>query len=239
MGTIVNVISIIAGSIIGTAIKGKFINKHIDNINTAIGLAVFVIGINGIITNTIYYDGNNIRSKFELIIILSLIIGVIIGKVFELDENINNMSIYMENKFKLQGFAKSFMTASILFSVGAMSILGALNDGLLNDPSLLYVKSALDFITSVILAASLGIGVLFSSIVVLIYQGGLTLLSSVLSPYLQGDLLNQICAVGFAVVLTISGNFLKITKIKTANFLPAMFVPILIYIAKTLVSKFI
>ncbi len=234
MGTIVNVIAIIIGSITGKLIKGNFINKHINGIKQALGLAILVIGLNGIITNVIYYDNTGLHSRFEFLIVVSLVLGVIIGEVLKIDDRINNFSKSVEEKFKFDGFSKSFITASLLYNVGALAIVGALNDGLLGDPTLLYVKSALDGITSIILAASLGMGVIFSSLVVLVYQGSITLLASYLSPYLQGDLLNQICAVGFVLVLSLALNLLKISKIKTSNFIPAMFVPIVWYLIKQL-----
>jgi uncharacterized membrane protein YqgA involved in biofilm formation len=106
-----------------------------------------------------------------------------------------------------------------------MAIIGSLNDGLKGDPSVLFVKSTLDGITSIVLAATMGPGVLFSSIPVFLYQGAITLLAGLLEPVLQGVLLSQICAVGFVLVTCIGINFLGIAKIKTANFLPALLVP--------------
>ncbi len=234
MGTIVNVVAIIVGSIIGSLIKSKYIDKHVESLHQALSLAVIVIALNGIITNTVYFDDTGLHSRYELLIVLSLVIGVIIGELLRIDDHINNLSLRVEKRFQMQGFAKAFITSSLIFSVGALSVVGALNDGLLHDPSLLYVKSALDGITSIIIASTLGMGVIFSSIVVLVYQGGITLLAGVLSPYLQGELLMQICAVGYVLVLSIAMNILKVTKIKTANFLPALLIPVIWYLLKLL-----
>ncbi len=234
MGTIVNAVAIVVGGLIGLALKGAFINRYSEAIKQAIGLAVAVIAINGILTNTLYFDDVGLHSRFELLIVLSLVIGAVIGEVLKIDQRITGLSDYIEKKFQLVGFSKSFMTASIIFSVGAMAIVGALNDGLLNDPSLLYVKAALDGITSLILATSLGMGVIFSSLVVLVYQGAITLLAQFLAPYLQGELLYQICAIGFILVLTIATNMLNLTKFKTANFIPSLLIPAIWFMIKSL-----
>ena len=108
-----------------------------------------------------------------------------------------------------------------------MAIIGALNDGLRGDASVLYIKSLLDGISSVVLGATLGPGVIFAALPVLVYQGAISLLASALDPFLAGDLLGQICGVGYCLVLCIGINFLGMTKIKTANMLPALLVPVL------------
>jgi hypothetical protein len=229
MGTIVNAISIVVGSIIGFLLKKGIEEKYQAGINMALGLSVVVIAVNGIITNCITVEGTKLKSDYELLIVIALIIGVYIGEKLSIQDNLNGLSEKIEKKFNLSGFAKSFVTGTIIYCVGAMAIIGALNDGLLHDPSVLYIKSILDGITSIILSATMGIGVLFSAIPVLIYQGTITLLANNLQSVLQGDLLNQICAIGYILVLCIGLNFMKVTKIKTANFLPSLLIPVLWY----------
>jgi len=229
MGTIVNAISIVVGSLIGFFLKKGIDEKYQSGINMALGLSVVIIGVNGIITNCITVESNNLVSHYELLIVISLIVGVYIGERLSLQDKLNGMSENIEKKFNLSGFARSFVNGTIIYCVGAMAIIGALNDGLLHDPSVLYIKSILDGITSIILSATMGIGVVFSAIPVLIYQGSITLLANNLQSVLQGELLNQICAIGYILVLCIGLNFMKITKIKTANFLPSLLIPVLWY----------
>ena len=230
MGTIVNVIAIAAGSIIGFFLKKGIDEKYQNGINMALGLSVIVIGLNGLITNCITVENGTLKSHYELLIVISMIIGVYFGERLSIQDKLNGLSDMIEKKYNLSGFARSFVNGTLIYCVGAMAIIGSLNDGLLHDPSVLYIKSILDGITSIILSATMGIGVIFSTVPVLVYQGSITLMASSLQSVLQGDLLNQICSLGYIMVLCIGLNFMKITRIKTANFLPALLVPVLWYI---------
>ena len=225
-GTIVNAAAIIAGSAAGLLAR-KGIPAHLeDSVHKATGLAVIVIGLNGVITNMISVgEGGTLSSSGELLLVFSLVLGVVCGELLRIDDHLNGLAGMVETKFHLTGFAASFVSGTLIYCVGAMAIIGSLNDGLKGDPSVLFVKSTLDGITSIVLAATMGPGVLFSSIPVFLYQGAITLLAGLLEPVLQGVLLSQICAVGFVLVTCIGINFLGIAKIKTANFLPALLVP--------------
>lgn len=226
LGTIVNAIAVVAGSLVGLMAK-KGIPAHLeDALHKAMGLAVIVIGLNGVITNMIAVkpDGS-LSSSGELLLIFSLVIGVVAGELLRIDDHLNGLAGMVEKRFHLTGFAASFVSGTLIFCVGAMTIIGAINDGLRGDSSVLFVKSTLDGISSIVLAATMGPGVLFSSIPILLYQGSLSLLAGILEPFLQGVLLNQICAVGYVMVACIGINFMGSFKIKTANFLPALLVP--------------
>ena len=226
IGTIVNAAAIVAGSAAGLLAKRGIPKRLEDSIQKATGLAVIVIGMNGVITNMISVgtDGT-LSSSGELILVFSLILGVVAGELLRIDDRLNSLAGMVETKLHLSGFAASFVSGTLIYCVGAMAIIGSITDGLRGDPSVLFVKSTLDGITSIVLAATLGPGVLFSSIPVFLYQGSITLLAGLLEPVLQGVLLNQICAAGFVLVACIGLNFMGITKIKTANFLPALLVP--------------
>lgn len=229
MGTIINVVSIIVGSILGTFLKKGISNKLQDSIFSILGISIIIVGFNGVLSNMVIIDGQSFTTSGELLLIISLTVGVVVGEYFKIDERLNNIGKMLENKYKIDGFAKSFITGSLVFCVGAMAIIGALNDGLLNDPSLLIIKSLLDGIVSIILSATMGIGVLFSFIPVGIYQGVITLLSSFLNPYLSDELIRLICMVGYTLVITIGTNFTFKTEIKTANLLPSLLIPIFYY----------
>lgn len=228
LGTIINSIAIIVGGIIGLAAK-KAINPTFEkSINKALGLAVLILGINGVISSMFTIKDGKLASGGELLLIISLVLGTFIGEALHIDEHLAHFASKLERKCGTSGFAASFVNGTLIYCVGAMAIIGALNDGLRGDISVLLTKSLLDGISSVVLGATLGGGVIFTAIPVFIYQGSITLLAGLLQPYLTSVLLNNLCAVGFALVLCIGFNFIADTKIKTANMLPALPVVLLL-----------
>ncbi len=228
MGTIINVILIVVGGAIGLIFK-KAVSKDIEySIHKATGVAVSVIGLCGILSNMLSVNDGKISSSGELILVVSLFLGTFIGEILKLDDRLNSGCKKIEEKFKMTDFSSGFISATMIYCIGAMAIVGAINDGLMHDSSTLITKGIIDGITSIILAASLGYGVLLSAIPVLIYQGGITLLASSLQNVLTGELLTNICMVGYALVICIGINFLYNSKkqIKTVNMLPSLLVPI-------------
>ena len=225
-GTIVNFVAIFAGGLVGLLLKKGIDAKYETALHQAMGMAVMVIGVNGVIANMFTVgDGGALSSSGELLLVISLCLGVLVGERLGIEEHLNGLSGLVEEKFHLTGFAASFVNGTLIYCVGAMAIIGSINDGLRGDSSVLLVKSTLDGISSIVLGATMGPGVIFSAIPVLLYQGAISLLSGVLAPVLQGELLNQICAVGFVLVACIGVNFFDRLHIKVANFLPALLVP--------------
>ena len=235
-GTLVNSIAVIVGGLIGLLFK-KGVNKNIaDNINKALGVAVLIIGANGVIANMFTVKEGALTSSGELLLVISLVLGTFLGELLKLDDRLNGLSSKIERRFKLSGFAAGFVNATILFCVGAMAIIGALNDGLTGDSTVLFVKSTLDFTAAIIFGATLGVGVVFSFIPVLIYQGGISLLAGALGQVLVGDLLTEVCMVGYAIIICIGVNFLATTRIKTANMLPAILIPVIYSLIRPFLS---
>lgn len=230
MGTLINAALILLGGTIGLVFK-KAVSKEMEHsIQKATGVAVLVVGICGILSAMLKSNPDgSISSSGELILVVSLALGTFIGELLKLEDRLNRGCRYIESKFKMSNFSAGFVTATMIYCVGAMAIIGSINDGLLGDSSTLVTKGILDGITSIVLAASLGYGVLFSAIPILIYQGGMTLLAGLLDKVLAGELLNNICMVGYALVMCIGFNFLYNgeKKIKTVNMLPALLVPVL------------
>jgi hypothetical protein len=168
-----------------------------------------------------------VSSSGELMLVFSLILGILVGESIGIEERLNTLGDFVEKRLHLSGFAQSFVNGTLIYCVGAMAIVGAINDGLLGDPSTLITKGVLDGITSIVLAASMGPGVIFSALPVLVYQGAITLCAGLLEPILQGELLHQICAAGFVLVGCIGVNFMSDKfHIKVANFLPSLLVPV-------------
>jgi uncharacterized membrane protein YqgA involved in biofilm formation len=229
IGTLANSGMIAAGGCVGLVLK-KGIRPQLENaIHQATGLAVIVIGLNGVISNMLTADPatGEISSSGELMLVFSMILGAIVGESLGIEEHLNRLGGLVEQKLHLSGFAQGFVNGTLIYCVGAMAIVGSINDGLLGDPSTLITKGVLDGITSIVLAASMGPGVIFSAIPVLVYQGAITLCAGLLAPVLQGELLHQICAAGFLLVACIGVNFMSDKfHIKVANFLPALLVPV-------------
>ena len=229
MGTIVNALAIVVGGLLGLAFKKGLPKSVEENIPNFVGTGVVIIGLNGILTSmlSVNPETGRISSSGELVLVLSLAVGGIVGELLRIDDRINAGGLAIERKFGAEGFAKGFVSGSMLFCIGAMAIVGALADGLSGDSSTLFVKAILDGITSIVFAATLGYGVLFSAIPILIYQGSISLCAGLLSGVLVGALLDQICMVGYCIVFLIGTNMLGTTKVKTSNLLPAMLGPVL------------
>lgn len=235
-GTLVNAVAVIVGGLIGILLKKGIKERYTLSINKALGLAVLIIGINGVIANMFTSDGGSLSSSGELLLVVFLVIGTFIGEILKLDERFGKFCKGIENKFSSDGFASGFINGTVLFCVGAMSIVGSINDGLTGNSSVLFVKSALDFVNAVIFGATLGYGVIFTFIPILIYQGGISLLAGTLSGILQGELLEQICMVGYAIIMAIGLNFLLKDKFKTLNMVPALLLPVAYHYILILIS---
>jgi len=230
LGTLVNTVAVIAGSILGMLIttfskKIKFsVSKCFSKrLMQALGLCTLYIGITGI------FSGEK-----TMVLILSMVFGTLIGEALDLDDKVNRLGKRLGNCFQgenVQGgarIAEGFVTASLLFCVGAMSIVGSLQSGLTGNHETLYAKSMLDFVAAVVFASSLGIGVLFASVFVLIYQGAITMLAQWISPFLTEVVIQEMSCVGYVIIIALAFNMLEISKFKVMNFVPAIFLPILI-----------
>lgn len=218
LGTIVNCIAIIIGSLIGLLLKGGIPSKISKTIMNGLALCVLYIGISGAMKGT-----------EVLLVIVSIATGAFIGEIIDIDKWLNKLGSYIESKLKRQegSVAQGFVSASLLFCVGAMAVVGSLESGLQGNHSTLYAKSMLDGISSIIFTSSLGIGVIFSAIVVLIYQGAITLGAVFLSGILSNVVVANMTAIGSLLIIGLAFNMLDITKIKVANLLPAILMPIL------------
>ncbi len=228
-GTLVNVAGIVLGSLLGLAVK-RGIPPHINSaIIRVLGMGTLIIGLNGILKSMLTADPQTgvISDSGSLLLVVSLALGCLTGELLRIEDHLNNFGKAVENRLGAAGFAKGFVTASLLFPIGAMTVIGALNDGLFGDSQVLYVKSLLDSVMSIVLSSALGIGVLFSAVPVLVIQGSISLLAGVLAPHITQQLLDVFCMVGYTLVAAIGLNLTLDAKIKVANLLPALAMPIL------------
>jgi len=227
----VNVGAIAAGSLIGVALKKGISEEMSSSVVKVQGVVIAVISINGMIGAMFMVDpvSGALNSSGGLLLLVAMVLGCAAGELLKIEDRVNIFAKKIENRFGADGFAKGFVAASLIFPIGALAVIGPLQDGLLGDASLLYIKSMLDFVISIVLASTLGIGVLFSFIPVLILQGGITLLAEAIYPFVTDHLLDLFSMTGYAIVLCIGINFFAGAKIKVANLLPALLVPIIYY----------
>ncbi|HWS29445.1 MAG TPA: DUF554 domain-containing protein [Clostridia bacterium] len=216
LGTIVNATAIVAGSLIGLLIKKGFSKKIADAVMTGLGLCLLYIGISG-----------TLEGQHVLVVILAIVTGGITGTFLDLDARFKNFGEKIELKLENgSGFSEGFVTASLLYCVGAMAILGALSSGLKNDHSILYTKSMLDFISAIVLSATLGAGVAFSAIPVFLYQGLITVLAQFLAPALNEAAVADMTCTGSLLLIALGLNMLGVTKIKVMNYVLGIFLAI-------------
>lgn len=220
IAVIVNVIAVIVGSAFGLIFKKGLPEKMSNTIMQGLALCVMYIGINGCF-----------KCENTLCAVLSMVIGIVIGELLKLDDRINSLGLKFEKRFSSKEdstFAKGFVSATLLFCVGAMSIVGSLESGISGRYDTIFSKSLIDGISSVIFASTLGIGVMFSALGVFLYQGTITLLAQVIAPFLTDYAVNQMTAAGSLIIIGLSLNMLGLTKIKVMNMVPAIFVPIIL-----------
>ena len=224
-GTIVNTVGVLGGGLIGLVIH-KLLHRGIptrysERIMQGIGLCTIYIAAGSLL------DGSK-----TLVTVLSMVLGAVIGELLDLDGKITRIGQKLEGRFGGSGegsFVQGFLSATLLFCVGTMAILGSLDAGLRNDHATLLAKSVMDTISACIFASTLGLGVLFSAAPLFLYQGGITLLSSVVGPYLTEGVIAEMNTVGSLLLLGLSLDLLGIKKLKLMNYIPAIFLPILLY----------
>lgn len=233
LANLVNMLSIIVGGLIGIVFK-RYIKKDIiDNLLKGVGLIIVVIAILGLVKSMVYFDDNILKSKNELLLLISLFFGVLIGEIINIDKALNKFVVHIEKKLNKDSLATSFINASIIFCIGAMGIIGSINAAN-GDGDILYLKALIDGVTSIALASSLGVGVLLASLSVVTYQGLIILLSNQLSSFLTAEFIDAFNAVGYAIVLCIGINFISKDKFKIANMLPSLFIVIIYFLLKRL-----
>ncbi len=221
LGTLVNTAAVLVGSCIGLLFRKGLPERFGQVIMKGLGLCVMYIGVKGAL-----------KGENEIIAILSIAVGAVIGELLRLDERLEKLGGWIERKCKKReddktSVTEGFVSASLLFCVGAMTILGSLESGISGDHSTLFLKSILDFTCSIIYASTLGYGVIFSAATVLVIQGSITLLAGWIAPVLTETVILEMSCVGSILIIGLALNMLGITKLKTMNYIPAIFLPLL------------
>ncbi len=230
IGTLINVVAILLGGFIGLFLKKGLSQKLMDSVMKAIGVAVMFVGISGALTGLLKIgEGGKIETSGTMLMIISLILGTFVGELLKIEDRLESVGEKLKSAVKAKdggNFVEGFVTTTLIFCVGAMAIVGSLEDGLSGNFTTLAAKSILDGIMALIIASTMGVGVLFSAIPVFIYQGAITLLAEFISPVLSDQLVLNLSYIGSALIFGIGVNQLFGKKIKTGNMLPALLIPI-------------
>ena len=222
LGTVANTFAIIAGSLIGLAFSRFIPTKIINTLIQGVAIVVMLMGFK------MAWGEDNF-----ILLMLSLAIGGFIGELVRIEDRINELGQWLEQKFakSATGISKGFVATTLLYCVGSMAVVGSLESGLTGNHDILFAKSVLDGLGSIVFSASMGIGVLFSAVSVFIYQGAITLGASFLKQFLTDPVISQMSAVGGLLIVAMGFNMLEVVKIKVANLLPAVFLPLIYFMA--------
>ena len=219
IGAIVNTLAAVVGGLLGSLLKKGIPERFADLVQKGLALCVLYIGIKGSLVGT-----------NTLVTILSLVLGAILGELLDIDRGIERLGAWAQRKLSKGGsrLGEGFVTASLLFCVGSMAVVGSLQSGLTGNHETIFTKSMLDFVSAIILASSLGLGVCLSGAFVLVYQGAIVLLARWAAPVLSDYVVAEMSCAGSLLIVALGLNMLGVTKLKVGNLLPAMFLPIIL-----------
>lgn len=234
-GTLINAAAVVVATCLGLLFKKGVPQKISDAILKVMGVSIFMVGLTGALQSMAVVSQTGISFNGTLLLIFSLTGGLIVGELINIDSAFNKFGSAVEKRLKIDGFASGFITASMIFCVGAMTILGALEEGLSGNFDILKIKTVLDFVMALVLTTTLGAGVGFSAVTILVYQGALTLCASFVAPLMSSAMIADISMVGYVILMIMGLNQLVGEKIKTANLLPALLIPVLYNLIKMLI----
>ncbi len=219
IGTIVNTIAVVTGGSIGLLFKGRLPKRFSKIFFQAIGLFTFYLGIS-----------LALEAKQVFYLVMALILGALVGEALRIEQRMEQMSQGLKARFRFKNerFSEGLLTAFLLYCMGSLTLLGAVTEGLGGDSKLLLIKSLMDGISSIALASTMGVGVVFSAIPLFIYQGGLTLLTMWLGDFIPLEMITEVSAVGGILLIGLAINILGLAKISIMNMLPSLVIVVLL-----------
>lgn len=238
LGTIVNVGAVVAAGLLGVLLKGGIKERFQSTIMGVLGISTMFIGAAGTLQEMFVIGNGSLSTRGTMLLVLSLIIGAFVGELLNIEARLEKVGEWLKEKVKAKNdnrFVDAFVNSTLVICIGAMAIVGSLQDGLTGDHSTLFVKAALDFPIILIFASTLGIGAVFSALPLGLYQGAITLFAGLISPYLSDTLISNLTLVGSAMIFAIGVNLAFGKKFKVGNFLPGLLVPVIYEI----ITKFI
>ena len=224
-GTIINSISIVAGGVIGTFTGKLFRQEQQDALTKVCGISVLFIAIAGAMQGMLNIEDGSLTSGKSMLIVLSLAVGTVIGELIGIENGFERFGEWLKRKTGNSGdpeFVNAFVTASLTVCIGAMAVVGAIQDGILGDYATLAVKSVLDFIIVAVMTSSMGKGCAFSAIPVFIFEGAITLLARIISPIMTDLAISYLSLIGSILIFCVGVNLVWGKKIRVANMLPAL-----------------
>ena len=232
-GALINAGAVIAGSTVGILLKNGLSERFNQTVMQGLGLCTMFIGIGGALSGMLTVTDGTVGTQHTMLLILCLALGALIGEALNIEQKLTGFGTFCQKKFAGQGdsrFVEGFVTTSLVICVGAMAIVGSLEDGLTGNPSTLIAKSVIDGIACVIFAASLGKGVYLSALPLLVYEGGITLLARFIRPWLTDALIGQMSCIGSVLIFAVGYNMIVEKKLRVGNLLPAIFLPVLFFL---------
>ncbi len=230
LGTIINVVAIIIGGLLGKVCGGFFSKRYQETLNMACGVSVLFLGIAGALEGMLTVEGEAIVSGQSMLIVLSLVLGALIGELINLEDKFERFGEWLKRKTgneKEANFVDAFVTASLTVCIGAMAIVGAIQDGIFGDYSILATKAVLDLIIILVMTGALGKGCAFSAIPVAILQGTVTLLARFIKPIMTEPALANLSMVGSILIFCVGVNLVWGKKVRVANLLPAIVIAVI------------
>lgn len=228
LGTIINSLAVLVGGILGMMLGNALEKRFQDILMSALGLATMFIGAGGAMAEMLTISESSLETQGTMLLIFSLVFGSLIGEFIDIEDKLEKLGIWLKNKVKAKNnehFVEGFVSTSLVICVGAMAIVGALQDGLTGDYSTLVAKAILDFVIVMVFASTMGLGCVFSCLPIFVYQGAITLFATFLKPIMTATLISHLSFVGSVLIFAVGVNLCFGNRIKVGNMLPAMLIP--------------
>lgn len=230
LAIVLNVLAIVLGTGIGVVLKRIIREDAVKSILKVLGVLVLIISFTGILEAMVVFVDSKIGFQYELLLLVTISLGALVGELLKLEERFNRVQAKIEEKVNTKrNLTKGFFEATLLFCVGALAIVGTFNAAT-GDPSLIHLKTVLDFISSILLSATLGVGVVFSAVIVFLYQGIMFVVFYYSGSMLTAEFINVISLIGYVIIMCMGINFISGKKIKIMNLLPALVFAVIYYL---------
>ena len=237
LGTIINTVAVIIGGLLGMLLKKGVAGRFEKILMQGLGLATMFIGVGGVLKYMLVMENGSMTTRGTMLLIFSLVIGCILGQLLDLERKTESLGVKLKAAVKIKNddrFVEGFVTSSLVICVGAMAIVGAMEDGLNGDYSTLVAKSLLDFVLVMVMAATYGVGVVFSALPVFVYQGAITLIAVLFGSVISQTLIGELSFVGSALIFCVGVNLVRQKTFQVANMLPSLLIPVFVEIYRVI-----
>lgn len=239
LGTIVNTVAVIVGGLLGMLLKNGIAKRFEKILMQALGLATIFIGAGGVFKYMLVVENGSLATRGTMLLIFSLVIGSVLGQLLDIESKMETLGTKLKAAVGRENdsrFVEGFVTASLIVCVGAMAIVGAMQDGLSGDSSMLIAKALLDFALVAVLASTYGVGPIFSALPIFVYQGAITVIAALFGAVISSQLIETLSFVGSALIFCVGVNLVREKTFRVANMLPALLIPVLVEIWTVLFS---